>query len=148
MRIDANNLVSGFGIMDLISIIGPHGLMQSQITVDMSALLPNVEQWLMGTDGQRKPIENARIEFTPKSPIYFGFASELPSTMLKKNEINNETVLLIGIKDFADISSRLRPYDSFEGTPEYARKFFLSAAVIPERVDSVGSIKMFARSNL
>lgn len=145
VRFDANSLVCDTGIMQIVSALDPEIILREKlVVVDLSKLWPGRELWIRDTEGNRVPLASSTLRFEINSPVFFGYLSDLPSSMYKRDEISSDTTLTFNFADFHGIDSALKSYRSYSDVPEYAKRLYLTAVVVPERVESIGGAKLYA----
>lgn len=146
IHFDANSLVCDTGIMQIVSSIDPEIILREKwVVVELLKLWPGRELFIRETDGSKVPLASATLRFEINSPVFFGYLSDLPSTLYKRDEVSSDTSLTFKFADFHEIESSLTSYRSYSDVPEYAKRLYLTAVVVPERVESIGGAKLYAR---
>lgn len=143
-RMDANAFVCDVGLMDIVKAVDPNIIIRNQtVEVDIAELWDGKDLWYRNPEGEKLGLSFFRLRFELVSPVYFGYLSDLPSSMYKRDEISKDASMTFDLQDFREIERSLRSYRTFADVPDYARLFFLTAVVCPDRVESIGKVSLF-----
>lgn len=148
MRIDANAFVCDVGLMDIVKEVDPNIIIRNQnLEVNLSDLWGGRELWYRNSEGEKLGLSYCKLDFELLGPVSFGYLSDLPSSMYKRDEISKDASMVFDLSDFRKVEESLRVYRTYEDVPDYAKSFFLAAVVCPDRVESLGKVSLFGYKN-
>lgn len=144
VRIDANHLVSGKGLMEIVAFTPIDSVKAGDDhKITLTEKLLGEPLWLPTPDGGRAELEECEIYFSTAKEIFFGYASDLPSSLIKKNIRGSNHDILIDAEDFKEVSNHFVRYESFSALPDHAKRVFILATSVPSRVESIGEVSLY-----
>ena len=144
-KVDANCIISGLGLMDLVRLAVSDGRRDDdRYTLDVTPELIG-EPLYLELDHSRPPLNSASIEFSLSGGIQFGFAKDLPAAVTKSQIEDEVTELFFKLGDLRDKIPNFVNYQGFDDLPQNAKEFHLRAISVPDKVIDIGRYRIQGR---
>lgn len=144
--IDYNQIVPNFGVLELLRFIPTKELLsKNPVELDVTSEMIAQPLSLLYDKTKSIPLKYFRLKFNLSNSVYFGYASDLPSSVVKIDEIKNTHDVLLTIEDFDKLSGNFAQFETIEHIPQHLRKSYLSVLTFPTSVQEIGSVKVKSR---